>query len=300
MTVHAYCGHVFCQAIWHPVSDHPPAVAHTPFSLREGFPGGVTNSRTVCTYTRRAEIISPIDNSRLKARPTNRRTTPGDSGATVQGGASAASRTAPRGYVSRNTQALRRSEATRPTNRRRAVPAVTRKSALGRAGARRRTTRGGQSRTAHRRPAAPRSPEVSAPSRRRALSSDRAHRLRVRAMRDAIAAYSAAPVSVLDRCRPSAVSWRSRRRVTGIYALRSDHVADSRTIRRRRRAGRSATVRPTRACPPPHDSFGVAKQGVTRTRLIASAHAPPSALAVVLEHPLVGSASRGSGAWPIP
>ena len=35
-------------------------------ALRDS-PGGVTNCRTVCTYTRRAEIISPIDDSRLKA-----------------------------------------------------------------------------------------------------------------------------------------------------------------------------------------------------------------------------------------
>ena len=54
------------------------------FCLREGSPGGVTNCRTVRTYTRRAEIISPIDDSRLKASPTNRRTPPGHSGATMR------------------------------------------------------------------------------------------------------------------------------------------------------------------------------------------------------------------------
>ena len=37
------------------------------FSLREGFRRGVTKCRTVRTYTRRAEIISPVDDSRLKA-----------------------------------------------------------------------------------------------------------------------------------------------------------------------------------------------------------------------------------------
>ena len=54
---------------------------------------------------------------------------------------------------SRNTRAWRRGEATQPTNRPRADPAVTRKSAPGGAGARRRTTRGGHSQTADRRTA---------------------------------------------------------------------------------------------------------------------------------------------------
>ena len=80
-------------------------------------------------------------------------------------------------------------------------------------------------------------------------------------------------------------------------ALGSDHVAGNPTIPSASPGGEGATVRAntgvagSRTIP-----FGAAEQGATRTQLIASAHAPPSALAVVL-HPLVGSTTRGCAAW---